>query len=148
VWLSKYQHPLVLNIAALYCLHFHSSGSSTPEAVSNSHLIPKDTNRHQQPCTNLNCHKPTFTVLSVTDTGTTFNCCCSFNWKRRTDGNFELSFITSALNTRDLLGSHPGRFISYETGKYTLTTRLCGPQSLFGRFGEDIKYSPILEFET
>jgi hypothetical protein len=29
------------------------------EAVTNSHLIPKDTNLHQQRCTNTNCRKPT-----------------------------------------------------------------------------------------
>jgi len=85
----------LLNIAAQYSLHLHSSGSSTLAAVSNSRLIPKDTNLHQHRCTNMNCHKPTLAVLSVTDTGTAFNCCCSFNWKRRTDENFELNIITS-----------------------------------------------------
>jgi len=90
---------------------------------------PKDTNLHHHRCTNMHRHKPTFTVLSVTDTGTAFNCCCSFNWKRRTGGNFELSFITSALHTHELLGSHPGHFIPEETGQHILTTRLCGPQS-------------------
>jgi hypothetical protein len=35
------QHNFILNIPAVYCLHLHSSGSSTLEAVSNSHLIQK-----------------------------------------------------------------------------------------------------------
>jgi len=138
----------LFNIAAHYCLHLHSSGSPTLEAVSNSHQIPKDTNLHQQHCTNMNCHKPTFTVLSVTDIRTAFNCCCSFNWKRRTDGNFKLRFITSALNTREFLGSRPRCFISGEQGQYTLTTRLCGSQSQSGSFGDDRKHSPLSEFET
>jgi len=111
--------------------------------VSNSHLFPKDTNLHQHRCTNMNCHKPTFTVLSVTNTRTTFNCCWSFNWKRRTDGNFELSFITSALNTRELLRSRPSRFIPGEDWQCILTTRQCWTQIQSGSFGEDRKHSPL-----
>ena len=136
----------LFNIAAHYCLHLHSSGSPTLEAVSNSHQIPKDTNLHQQHCTNMNCHKPTFTVLSVTDIRTAFNCCCSFNWKRRTDGNFKLRFITSALNTREFLGSRPRCFISGEQGQYTLTTRLCGSQSQSGCLEKwGVSYFPGIE---
>jgi len=87
--IRTYQHTLVLNITADYCLQLHSSGTSTFGAVRNSHFIPKDTTLHHHRCTNMNCHKPTFTVLSVTDTRTAFNWCCSFNWKRRTDGNLD-----------------------------------------------------------
>ena len=137
----------LLNIAAHYSLHLHNSGSSTLAAVSNSHHIPKDTNLHQHRCTNMHCHKPTFTVLSVTDTRTAFNGCCSFNWKRRTDGNFEQSSITSALHTRDLLGSRPAAFIPVETGWNILTTMLCGSQSQSGNFGEERQHLFSLEFE-
>jgi len=95
----------------------------------------------------MHCHKPTFTVLSVTDIRTTFNCGCSFNWNRRTDGNFELSFITSAHHTREFLGSRPGRFISVKTGQYLLTTRLCGPKSQSGNFVGERIHSSLPEFK-
>jgi len=54
---------------------------------------------------------PHFTVLSVPDTRTAFIFCCSINWKRKTDGNFVLSNITWALDTDELIGSRPDRFI-------------------------------------
>jgi len=52
-----------------------------------------------------------FTVLSVPDTRTTFTYCCSYNWKRNTNGNFVLSIITWALDTGELLGSNPRHLI-------------------------------------
>jgi hypothetical protein len=85
--------------------------------------------------------------MSVPDTRTAFNCRCSFNWKRRTDGNCELSNITSAIDTLELLGSRPGRCIPGDRGQYIVTTRLCGPQSQSGSFGEDRKHAPLPEFE-
>jgi len=48
-----------MNFAADYCFHLQSSGSPTPEAASNIHQIPKDTNPRQQGCINLHCRKPT-----------------------------------------------------------------------------------------
>jgi len=89
------------------------------------------TNRAVLICT---AASPHFTVLSVPDTRTTFNYCCSFNtlnpelnpirhllsllgayhilyvsrirvnWKRTTNGNFVLSIITWVLDTGELLG--------------------------------------------
>jgi hypothetical protein len=48
--------------------------------------------------------------ISVPDTPTAFNyCSCSFNWKFSINGNFELSFATSALNTEEIEGSSSGR---------------------------------------
>jgi len=88
------------------------------------------------------------TYMSVPDTRTTFNYCCSYNWKRKTNGNFVLSIFTSALGTGELLGSRPGRFIPAGEGQYKLTRRLCGPQRQSGRFGGHRKHSPWLEFET
>jgi hypothetical protein len=85
--------------------------------------------------------------MSVPDTRTAFNCRCSFNWKRRTDGIFELSIISSALETRDLLGSRPGRFIPGEDEQYVVPTRLCGLLSQSGSCGEDRKPSPLPEIE-
>jgi hypothetical protein len=85
--------------------------------------------------------------MSVLDTRTASNCRCSFNWKRRTDENCELSIITSAIDTCELWVLRPGRFIPSETGQYILTTRLCGPQSQSGNFGEDRKHSLLPEFE-
>jgi hypothetical protein len=86
--------------------------------------------------------------MSVPDTRTAFNCRCSFNWKRRTDGIFELSIIYSALDTRELLGSRPGRLIPGEDRQYILPTRLCRPQSQSGSFGEDRNHSCFPEFGT
>jgi isocitrate lyase len=85
--------------------------------------------------------------MSVPDTRTAFNCCCSFNWKSRTNGNLELSIITLALDTRELLSPHSGRVIPGEEGIYILTTTNCGPESQFGNFGEERKFSISNEFE-
>ena len=103
------------------------------------------TNRAVLICT---AASPLFTVLSVPDTRTTFNYCCSFNtlnpelnpichllallgayhilhvsrirvnWKRTTNGNFVLSIITWVLDIGELLGSRPGRLIPGEGGNY------------------------------
>ena len=95
----------------------------------------------------MNCHKPTVYCTVSSRHSHSFNCCCSVNWKRRTDGIFELIIINSALHKRVLLGSRPGRFIPGQTGKYKLTTSLCGHQSQSVSFGEDRKHSPLPEFE-
>ena len=78
-----------------------------------------------------------FTVLSVPDTRTTFTYCCSFYWKRNTNGNFVLSIITLATDTGELWGSGPGPglFISSEEGIYILPGRFCRTKSQFGRSG-------------
>jgi len=78
---------------------------------------------------------PLFTVLSVPDTRTNFTYCCSFHWKRNTNGTFVLSIITSAVHRVELLGSRPGRFNPLEGGHYILPRRLCGPKSQSGPFG-------------
>jgi hypothetical protein len=93
------------------------------------------------------CHNPSFYCTVSSRHSHSLKLSLPINWKRRTDGNFELSFITSALDTRDLLGSRPGRFIRGETGQYKLTRRLCGPQRQCGSFGGDRKHSPLPEIE-
>jgi hypothetical protein len=85
--------------------------------------------------------------MSVPDTRTAFNCRWSFNWKPRTNGNFELSIITSAIDTRELLGSRPDRFIPGKDGQYKLTTSLFELHSLSGSFEEERKHSSLTEFE-
>jgi len=139
----------LLNIAAHYCLHLHSSGRSTLATVIISHHIPKDTNLHHHRCTNMNCHNPTFTVLSVTDTRTAFNCRCSHNWKRRTDGNIELSIITSELDTCDLLGSRPVCFIPEKSVQFILVnTRLCGLPEKFSGGEKTLAFTGIRTLES
>jgi hypothetical protein len=86
--------------------------------------------------------------MSVPDTRTTFNCCCSFIWKRRTNGNLELSIITLALDTRELLSPLSSRFIPGEEGIYILTSTNCGPENQSGNFGEGRKLSILKEFES
>jgi len=90
---------------------------------------------------------PTFTALSVPDTRSAFNFCCSFNWKPKTNANFLLSNITWALDTGELLGSRLGRFIPEEEGYYILTRGMCGPESPSGGCGGERKHSPLPEFE-
>jgi len=102
------------------------------------------TNRAVPICT---AASPHFTVLPVPDTRTTFTYCCSFNWKRNTNGTFVLSIITSALDTCVLWVSRPGRFIFVEGGHYKLPWRLCGPNSQSGRFGGHRIHPSLPEFE-
>jgi len=85
--------------------------------------------------------------MSVPVTRTAFTYWCSFNWKSKTNGNFVLSIITSALNGSELLGSGPGRIIPGEEVQYIPTRRLCGPQSHSGPFGGHINLSPLQEFD-
>jgi len=59
---------------------------------------------------------PPFTVLPVPDTRTNFTYCCSFNWKRNTNVISVLSIFTWALDTGELLGSNPRRFIPSRLG--------------------------------
>ena len=85
--------------------------------------------------------------MSVPDTRTTLTYSCSFNWRSKTNEPIVLSIITSALDTRDLLGSRPDRFIPSEEEQYILTNRECWPQNQSGHFGGHRKYSPLPEFE-
>jgi len=90
---------------------------------------------------------PLFTVLSVPDTRTTFTYCFSFNWKRNTNRNFVLSFITGLLVTGELLGSRSGRCFPGEEWLCKLTRRLFGAQNQYGCFGKQQKL-PLPEFHS
>jgi hypothetical protein len=54
------------------------------------------------------------------------------------------SYLTSALDGGQSSASRPGRF----TPGYSLDKRLCGPQSLSGRFGERGKFLALAEKAT
>ena len=107
----------LLNIPADSCFHFRQFNTWSCKQFN----LISPTALYQYELPQAHC----LLYMSVPDTRTAFNCCCSFNWKRRTDGNFELSNITSAVHIREFLGSRPGRFIPAETGQYIVTTRLC-----------------------
>jgi len=85
--------------------------------------------------------------LSVLVTLTGFTYCCSFNRKRKTNGNFVPSIIASALDGCVLLDSGPGRCMPGEDCHYILSSRLCGPQIQSEHFGGHRKHSPLPEFE-
>ena len=101
------------NFAADYCLHLYRLRSPTPDAVSKLHQIPKDTNFHQQRCTNLPWRNPIFTVHVISGHTQNPTYCCSFNWKGKLKENI-LCKITRTLDTGYLLCSGLGRFIPWE----------------------------------
>ena len=101
---------LLSNFTPYYCLHLHILGSPTLDAVSKLNQIPKDTNLHQQRCTNLPCRNPLFTVHVISRHTQNSTYCCSFNWKGKLKENL-LCKITRTLDTGYLLCSRLVRFI-------------------------------------
>jgi len=134
------------------CTNLHCPQPTLYSTVSSRHckqFTPNAERHYHSPtrCTNLHYPNPLFTVLSVPNTRTAFTYCCPFNWRRKTEGNFVLSIITSAFDGGEFLGSHPGRFIPGEEGQYRLTKGLCVSQGQSGRFTGQRKHSPLPEFE-
>ena len=71
-----------------YTLHLHTLASPSPP----------DTRTHYNSRHSHTLHLKTLAQTSTPDNRTPFTYCCSFNWKRNTNGNFVLSIITFVLS--------------------------------------------------